>query len=331
MDIETLMALIYPISFLGIWMMTLSIAYVYSYIIYSFDPYEKEPVGLLFWAFISGASASAALAFLLNTEAFNQLRLYTGDASLAKMVVGTFTAPMFEELLKGLVVAFVYLLFRKSFDGVVDGIVYAFVVALAFAATENAYYLHKALNQSGFMTFATVFRMRVIEGAALHGAFTSLFGIGLAKARLSRGWALRILYPITGMVAAISVHSVHNYLALNSQWNAWVIFAFDSMAVTFIVAVLLWAQGAERIWIQEELLEELNAGLISQQQYHIATSIWDRNTHHILYEDYRQHRRLYQLLTDLAFTKRQSKKTGENHQNEILQLRAQIRQLNSKL
>ena len=48
-------------------------------------------------------------------------------------------APIIEESLKGLAVLLVFLLFRKEFDSILDGIVYAAITALGFAATENSH------------------------------------------------------------------------------------------------------------------------------------------------------------------------------------------------
>src|SRR5205823_13992716 len=53
-----------------------------------------------------------------------------------------------EEGSKGLGVLLAYLIFRKYFDDILDGIVYAGVVALGFATVENVLYYGDGINKA---------------------------------------------------------------------------------------------------------------------------------------------------------------------------------------
>ena len=122
-------------------------------------------------------------------------------------------APVIEEILKGLAVVLVFLIFRKEFDSALDGIVYAGVTALGFAATENAYYI-----------FAYGFARRRLAGIPLPGpdppgsgrlaapVLYCLFGIGLAL-RPDTAVIVKLVAPALGFGAAIAAHALHNILA----------------------------------------------------------------------------------------------------------------------
>ena len=94
-----------------------------------------------------------------------------------------------EETLKGLAVLVVFLVFRREFDSVLDGIIYAGVAALGFAATENAYYIYTyGYQESGWSGLLSLTFIRVILVGWQHPFYTAFFGIGLAVARLNRNW-----------------------------------------------------------------------------------------------------------------------------------------------
>ena len=115
---------------------------LFAGILYWLDRYEKEPRLLLAAAFVWGALISAGVAFVVNTVLGMGVYAVTGSAMLTELATGSLVAPPVEESLKGLAVLLIFLIFRSEFDSVLDGIVYAGITALGFAATENAYYIY---------------------------------------------------------------------------------------------------------------------------------------------------------------------------------------------
>ena len=83
-------------------------------------------------------------------------------------------APIIEEGLKGLAVLVVFLLFRNEFDSVLDGIVYAAITAMGFAAIENVLYIFRnGFQDSGWEGFWTMVFIRVLLVGWMHPFFTA--------------------------------------------------------------------------------------------------------------------------------------------------------------
>src|SRR3954470_3073560 len=105
------------------------------------DRYEPEPRHLLAGGLLWGAFVATAVALLLEGVGG-----FVGGLSDKLMLeVG---APVAEEASKGL---FLFLLLwwrRWELDGVLDGVVYAGMVGVGFAFTENILYLASAYNGS---------------------------------------------------------------------------------------------------------------------------------------------------------------------------------------
>ena len=237
-------------------------------------------------------------------------------------------APTFEELLKGLVIAFVFLISRKNFDSLVDGIVYATVVSLAFAGSENVLYFFRGYLSGGITEVANLFIVRVVLGFGAHAIFTSFFGGGLALSRNSKNVFIRFFVPLFGLGLAMISHSVHNtviHLPIGRELN--LVYVTDFIGLCVIVGALWWGVASEKSWIQQELLEEAESGLITRAQYLRASSSWDRTWQALTSANPKKVHNFYQLLTKLAFTKYQKRETGESNQRVQNVLRGQIRAL----
>jgi RsiW-degrading membrane proteinase PrsW (M82 family) len=98
------------------------------------DRYEPEPPGLLLLAFGWGALVATAAALILQLA--DQALLDTPDTWSAAVV-----APITEEGAKGLFILLLLWFRRRVIDGVLDGLVYAGVIGVGFAFTENILYL----------------------------------------------------------------------------------------------------------------------------------------------------------------------------------------------
>jgi RsiW-degrading membrane proteinase PrsW (M82 family) len=126
---------------------------VYAFLIYRMDRYEKEPKRLLRNVFLWGAIIAAGGAFFINTVMGISIYAVTGSETATDFTTSTVIAPLVEESLKGLAVLLVFLLMRNEFDSILDGIIYAAITALGFAATENAYYLHIRLSRNWYQWY----------------------------------------------------------------------------------------------------------------------------------------------------------------------------------
>ena len=87
------------------------------------DRYEAEPARYIVFAFLWGALVAVVGAFFLNTFGLKLLVEARWTDPLETGAV--YLAPITEETLKGLGILLIYLLRRREFDGIIDGIVYA--------------------------------------------------------------------------------------------------------------------------------------------------------------------------------------------------------------
>lgn len=313
--------------------------FFFAVLVYWADRYEKEPQRLLGIVFTWGAVVAAGAAFIINTLVGIGVYLFTGSETATELTTGTLIAPVVEELLKGLAVLVIFLLFRHEFDTLFDGIVYAAITALGFAATENTYYIYNfgykenGLTGAFFMVFIRVFLV-----GWQHPFYTAFTGIGLAFARWSKTWTGKMFPPLMGLGLAVLAHSFHNTLAhllrgigglvatTILDWSGWVV----------MLLFALWALYREKLWIVQHLREEVLLGNITLPQYRVACSAWSQTMARIrsLFSGrFLTTNRFYQVTAELAYKKHQFTSLGEETGNStaIQQLRDELRQLSPKV
>jgi len=308
---------------------------IFAYIIYWLDRYEKEPKLLLGAVFCWGAIVAAGGAFLFNTVLGLGIYIFTGSEVASELSTGSFFAPIIEETLKGLAVLLVFLFFRREFDSIMDGIVYAAVTALGFAATENAYYIYSyGFSENGVSGLLILVFIRVILVGWQHPFYTSFTGIGLAIARLNRPVLIKIIVPLAGWGISIFTHALHNTLAtiIPGLIGMFTTTILDWSGWFMMLLFILWAVYREQRWIITQLREEVTSGVISAAQYHTACSAWLQSftrLSSLSSGKFQVTNRFYRLTTELAFKKQQLMKLGDEGGNTaaIDRLRAELTQL----
>ncbi len=179
--------------------LSFGITFFYALIIYWLDRYEKEPKRLLIGVFLWGAVVAIIGAILAEMVFAVGTFLFTRSETLSEGLTGSIAAPLVEETLKGLAVLLVFLIFRSEFDSILDGIVYAGITALGFAAIENALYAYGfGYREHGMEGMYAVLFVRGILGGWDHPMWTAFTGIGLAAARLTRNTAAKLTAPMGG-------------------------------------------------------------------------------------------------------------------------------------
>jgi RsiW-degrading membrane proteinase PrsW (M82 family) len=305
---------------------------LFASVLYWLDRFEKEPLLLLGGVFLWGAIVAAGSAFLINTTLGLGIYVFTGSNSATDLATGSIVAPMVEEILKGLAVLGVYLVFRREFDSVLDGIIYAGVAALGFAATENVYYIYtygfQANGWSGLFMLAFI---RIILVGWQHPFYTAFFGIGLAVARLNRSWIARIIAPIVGLALSMFTHAFHNTVAsLLSGFEGLAVGAFfDWTGWLFMFIVILWATWREQQNLKKYLAAEVQAGTISPAHLRTASSGWLQMAARFvaLFKGrYQKTARFYQVCGEYANKRRQYAALGDEGGNLaiIQKLRAEL-------
>ena len=305
---------------------------LFAYIVYWTDRYEKEPVLLLGGVFIWGAVIAAGAAFIVNTFLGLGVYLFSGSQAFTQLSTADAIAPVIEETLKGMACVLVFLFFRREFDSVLDGIVYAAITAIGFAASENVYYIYTyGFQENGFGGILYMFFVRVILVGWQHPFYTSFIGIGLAVARLNRNMTIKVIAPIAGWGLAVLTHSLHNTISTVFQGiqSLAVGMIFDWSGWIAMIIFVIWALYREQKWIITQLRDEVYNGIITPDQYKIACSAWSQSSARlkaIFAGRYHLVDRFFLLTAELAFKKHQATALGELEQvqPEIERMRIEL-------
>ncbi len=190
------------------------------FVVRRMDRNEKEPWRLVLVAAAWGAIVATSLVIWGESiwESTAQGTLVPGpglDASLA------FMAGVLEELAKGAAVVLLYLVMRKDFDDVVDGIVYGAAVGLGFNFMESVTYMtnmYAIFSPEGIGGFAAGFQWYARQVLGLffgHATYTAFIGAGLGIARQMPSVRRKAFAIAGGFIVAIAAHF---------SWDAWIAF-----------------------------------------------------------------------------------------------------------
>lgn len=307
-------------------------------LVYWLDRFEKEPRLLLGAVFGWGAVIAVVGAVLAQGFLSGVMTAAGGSAQAADFAGMAVFAPVTEESLKGIAILLVFLVLRREFDSVLDGVVYAAVVALGFGATENLFYLYGEFTEKGMEGMLSLFVLRIGMGIWDHPFYTAFIGIGLAVSRLSRSTLVRWAAPPAGWCVALGFHGLHNTLAALSErtpalgalmllvdWSGW-------LAMSLLIFLLIRREG---LLVGAHLREEMESGRLSPSQYRTATSSWARSGARLraLFQGrMAATRRFYQVCGELAHKKEQLARLGDEGCNTALveKLRAELAGLSNQ-
>lgn len=291
-------------------------------IIYWLDRYEKEPKRLLVGVFGWGAIVAVIGALILQLILGQGVLILTGSEALEEIAGASLFAPVTEEILKGLAVLLVFLFFKNEFDSVLDGIVYAAITALGFAATEDTLYYFSSFVEDGVGGMLAVVFLRFVIFGWQHAFFTSFTGIGLAVARMNRNPLVKIGAPLLGLSVAVFAHSFHNSLltfinnvaglvvAALTAWAGWLL----------MLLFIFWLIYREKTWLRQYLSDEVQWQTITPRQYQAVCAPFGQSKARLLSltkGNFRRTVRFFQLCGELAHKKRQLAVMGEEEGNSV--------------
>src|SRR6266478_4070774 len=251
---------------------------LYVLLVLWIDRYESEPPWMLATAFLWGALVAVFFALVLNTASGIFVAVLTNDVNAAEAFSAGISAPIVEESAKALILLIFFFLKKDEFDGVLDGIVYAAMVGLGFAMTENIQYYGRAVMQAGGGGLTIIFIIRGALAPFSHPMFTSLTGISLGLARQSRNTIVKIITPIFGLAAAISMHSIWNGSAVIFGPAGFILTYILIMVPAFFImfVVIALALRREGQIVREFLTPDFQSGLLNPQEYKQLGSIFGR-------------------------------------------------------
>lgn len=248
-------------------------AIIYLFPLMWLDRYDPEPLWLLALAFAWGALVAVIFSIIVNS-AIAIVFAQTFGQGAGMLAGGVISAPIFEEASKGIGLVILLIFFRKYFDDILDGIVFAGVIALGFATVENVQYYGQALGAGGFGALIVLFFMRGILSPFAHVTFTSMTGIGCGIARESHSTFVRIVMPVIGYFGAVALHAFWNGMAIIGGFESFLVgylvieFPFFLIFVGFAFYIM---HRQNRI-LKEMLALDIARGLIPQEHGEIAVS-----------------------------------------------------------
>lgn len=288
---------------------------IYALFVWRIDRWEKEPLPLVIAVFIWGFLPSAIFALIA------QMILGVPGALLSaihpligEIFGGTIVAPITEELIKGFALALLFIFYRHEIDSVLDGIVYGCLAGFGFAAIENILYFFSQAAENPADLWVLIFLRAFVFGLN-HAAYTSFIGIGFALARFAKDPILRFVYVVLGLTGAILMHAMHNFLVTFGGVGAIFAIAADWIGILGLFALVGFCVIHENGWIQKYLTEEVEAGVISQEQATDAASYWKRSSLNFFVlgpRKFFERRQLLHDITELAYKKHQLKRLGED-------------------
>lgn len=252
---------------------------LYVGLIYWVDYYEKEPTWLLSAAFLWGAVPAALLALLFNTVLSLPFYYLFSERS-AELVAGGAIAPVVEEVTKGLALFLILIIRRNELDSPLDGVIYGAMVGMGFAMVENILYYTAYFSESGASGWNELVFIRGVIFGLNHALYTALTGFGIALARMSRSWLVRLTAPLLGLAAAMTLHAIHNLSMFNGTTIAFftgLTFGWGGVAMTVLIMALALYQ--ERLWMRRYLAEEVDLGTLTADELKIVSSAVLRGRH----------------------------------------------------
>ncbi|HEX7173674.1 MAG TPA: PrsW family intramembrane metalloprotease [Pyrinomonadaceae bacterium] len=264
-----------PVPFLTGLVVAALPAPVYVLLVLWIDRFESEPGWLLATAFFWGALVAVGVALIVNT-----LGMVAVDAAFGEEAADLYglalSAPLVEEGTKALALFILYFWKRDEFDGVLDGIVYASMVGLGFAMTENIkYYAEAALEGRALGTFV----VRGMFSPYAHPLFTSMTGIGLGLASHAARRSARVTLPFVGLALAVVLHSVWNTSLFFSDklergLIALVMYFLVMVPVfTGVLMVAFFGLRKEGRILREHLAGDVERGTLARVEYERLCSV----------------------------------------------------------
>ncbi|MBO3116473.1 PrsW family intramembrane metalloprotease [Winogradskyella sp. DF17] len=167
--------------------------------IYLQDKYDKEPLGLLLLSFVFGAIVSVIIVTLIYLVT-DELIPITDKYSIWQQFIKAFVIVGFSEEFSKYIVVRYFAQPRKAFNEPYDGIIYAVMVSMGFACTENVLYV----IGGGY----DVALIRAFTAVPAHATFGILMGYFMGKAKFSNN---RFWLNITGLLLAVLFHGTYDF------------------------------------------------------------------------------------------------------------------------
>lgn len=170
------------------------IAYIYIQ-----DKYDKEPSILLIGSFLLGAVLSIIIVTIIYLVSGNIFEITNEYSILQQFIYAFVIVALSEEFSKYIIVRY-FAQPRKAFNEPYDGIIYAVMVSMGFACTENIMYVLRGGYE--------VALLRAFTAVPAHATFGILMGYYMGKAKFSKN---RVKLNLMGLFLATLFHGAYDF------------------------------------------------------------------------------------------------------------------------
>jgi protease PrsW len=251
-------------------------------IIYRLDVFEPEPASLIAVALVWGGVVAVTFSGIVNQQVYGFLQ-HVVAARTVDSWAASLTAPINEELYKGLGLVVIYLMARREIENVMDGLVYGAMIGLGFQVMENVQYFMMAADGQGGSPDAVVstFFLRVVlSGLYSHMLFSGFVGFGFAYfvTQKGRGLGKRLGVLVGCCVLAWTAHFVWNspwLESLMSQGQGAFAGALVIKGLPFLIFLVLlgvFAQRRERMVFGRLMRSEVGSDAVSHGEFYVLQS-----------------------------------------------------------
>jgi len=247
--------------------------FIYLWVLWTVDKYEKEPGSLIAAAVLGGAIVAPVLTTVLESTFGVPNSVYPAAFQVFALTPISPAGAIIEEIAKAGIVLAVYLWFRREFDGTLDGIIYGAAVGAGFALAEALTYVRVIPSLPVNAGFGPGFFFGILMSGLTHCVFTGFFGAALGYARETNPQGPgRIGIPVGGLVAAIFYHLA--YVGATVAGHAGVGGGIAALlgglrqvanwsGLALLALVVVWAMGRERDIVQWGLADEASSGVVT--------------------------------------------------------------------
>lgn len=310
------------------------IAAIYIAVVRFMDLNEKEPLWAVGLVFLLGALAAAILPLLVSSTVL-ELRPLAGAVAVE--------LAMFVALALSVIALAAVARSRgwSEIHGLMDGIVYG--TATGFGYATGATFVRELTVGGPLGEIAGAGPLATLWTTALtglsYGLFGAIIGAGFGAAAVARTAALRVAYPVVGLIGAILVHVAYTSLAQGNAlggsaalvrvWIALII------PVIFVVAVVVIALGREKRTIREELAGESEGGVVTPDDLNILPSFAARRSLYARtflkgdFDGWLAMREMHNRQVQLALTKRQA--SGESDPERRAEIETEVQSLRASV
>ncbi len=193
--------------------------------LYKRDKYEKEPIGMLLKALISGAVI--VIPILIVESILTKPEGFSNNFASA-FYEGFFVAGMTEEVFKFLAF-FIFIWRNRNFNELFDGIIYASYISLGFAAVENLFYV--------FGYGYGVGALRAFTAVPAHALFGITMGYYFGLARFND--KKKSFYIWLAILTPILLHGFYDFCLMSDNGLL--------MLVFLVFVVFMWIDGFRKM------------------------------------------------------------------------------------